>query len=253
MPAPPLLLADLWPPDLAATDLVLAGTVLVIASALQGAVGFGANLVAAPLLVLIEPAFVPGPLILVGLALNALMIWRERHPVPARTVGLALAGRIPGSVLGAWALASISGAGLDVFFGALVLVAVLLAVGGLHVRPTPVTITGAGVLSGFMGTSVSIGGPPIALLYQHEDGPRFRAVVSRLLIYGAFISLALIAAVGRLGRFELVAGVAFVPPVLAGFALSARLATHLDQGHTRTAVLVTSACSALLVVIKAVL
>ncbi len=139
------------------------------------------------------------------------------------------------------------------FFGVLVLVAVALALGGIHVRPTPLTITGAGVLSGFMGTSVSIGGPPIALLYQHEEGPRFRAVVARLLIYGAFISLALIAAVGRLGRFEIVAGAAFVPPVLAGFALSSRVAAHLDRGHTRTAILVTSAFSALLVLAKAVL
>lgn len=234
------------------TDLLLGALVLVLASALQGAVGFGGNLVAAPLLVLVDPHFVPGPLIAVAVTLNGLMILRERHPIHARTVGLALAGRIPGSALGAWALVAIPAAQLDVFFGGLVLVAVALTSVGLHVRPTRPAIAGASLLSGFMGTAVSIGGPPIALLYQHEDGPRFRAVVSRLLIYGALISLAMIAAIGRFGRDELVATAVFLPASAVGFAVSGPLARHLDRGHTRTAILVTSAASAVLVVVEAV-
>jgi uncharacterized membrane protein YfcA len=238
-------------PHVSPADLALAALIVLGASALQGAVGFGSSLVAAPLLVLIDPVFVPGPLVAIALLLNALMMWRDREPVAAKHIGLAVVGRVPGSVLGALALVSIPAGQLSLFFGALVLFAVFLSFGGFHVRPTSPAIVAAGTLSGFMGTAVSIGGPPIALLYQHEDGPQFRSTVSRLLIYGAIISLATLAAFGEFGREEAVATAILLPSVVVGFAISGPVARHLDRGHTRKAILAVSALSALAVVVKA--
>lgn len=235
------------------TDLVLAMLILVVASGLQGSVGFGSSLVAAPLLVLLDPVFVPGPLIVVAFVLNAMMMWRDREPVERAHVGLALIGRVPGSVMGAAVLAALSASELGLLVGAVVLLGVVLSVGGFEVRPTPPAILGAGVLSGFMGTSVSIGGPPIALLYQHESGPRFRSIVARLLIYGALISLAALAVIGRFGRDEIVASAVLLPSVVLGFSLSGPVARHLDRGHTRRAILAVSALSAVAVIAKAVL
>jgi uncharacterized membrane protein YfcA len=232
---------------------VLALVIIVAASALQGAVGFGANLVAAPLLVMIDPVFVPGPLIAVALVLNGLMMWRDREPVERSHIGLALAGRVPGSALGALALVAIPPGDIGVFFGVLVLVAVALSFSPFDVPVTRPNIAGAGAVSGFMGTSIGIGGPPIALLYQHEPGVRFRSIVSRLLIYGAVISIVMLVAVGEFGTDELVASLVLAPGVAAGFACSGPLARHLDKGHTRRAILATSAVSALAVILKAVL
>jgi uncharacterized membrane protein YfcA len=236
-----------------AADLLLASAILVVACSLQGAVGFGANLVAAPLLVLIDPVFVPGPLVVVALVLNGMMMRRDRHPTEPGHIGLALAGRIPGSILGAWLLVTIPADDVSLFFGALVLLAVGLSVAGIAIRPTTPAIAGAGALSGFMGTAIGIGGPPIALLYQHEPGPRFRAIVSRMLIYGGMISIVVLAAFGEFGRDELVASAVAVPAVVVGFALSGMLTGHLDRGHTRTAILAVSCLSAVAVIAKAVL
>jgi hypothetical protein len=227
--------------------------ILVFARALQGAVGFGANLVAAPLLVLLDPVFVPGPLIAVALALNALMVWREEEKVHPRHVGLALAGRVPGSALGVLALVALPVAGLNVLFGATVLLAVALSVSGLSLETTSPAIVGAGALSGFMGTATSIGGPPIALLYQHEPGPRFRATVAHLLVYGGLISLAMILVAGQFGVEEAIVSVAILPAVVAGFVLSGRLTRHIDKGRTRTFVLVLSTVAAVAVILKGVL
>ena len=44
---------------------------------LQGSVGFGLGLIGVPLLVLIDPVFVPGPLLLAAFLLNLLMSHRE--------------------------------------------------------------------------------------------------------------------------------------------------------------------------------
>ena len=42
-------------------------------------------------------------------------------------------------------------------------------------RPTAPAMFSAGFLSGFMGTSSSIGGPPMALVLQHEENDFIRA------------------------------------------------------------------------------
>ena len=67
----------------------------------------------------------------------------------------------------------------------------------------PSTLFGAGVLSGFMGTVSGIGGPPVALLYQHESGRTLRATLPRYFLVGGAITMVTLVAVGKLGRAEL--------------------------------------------------
>ena len=47
-------------PAMDATGLLLAFVVMTLGASIQGVVGFGANLLAAPLLALIDPQLVPG-------------------------------------------------------------------------------------------------------------------------------------------------------------------------------------------------
>ncbi len=46
--------------------LVLAALALIVAGAVQGSTGFGFNMLAAPVLAVINPAFVPGPMLLIA-------------------------------------------------------------------------------------------------------------------------------------------------------------------------------------------
>ena len=98
-------LTRLWLPALAANAAVAFG------AAVQGAVGFGMALLAAPLLVLIRPELVPGPLLINGLALTLLVARRERDSIDLFGVKWALVGRVPGVALGALALATVPVAG----------------------------------------------------------------------------------------------------------------------------------------------
>ena len=61
-------------------------SVVTAAACIQGAIGFGMALIAAPLLVLIEPDPVPGPLISSSLVLVSLIALRDRAHVDFRTV-----------------------------------------------------------------------------------------------------------------------------------------------------------------------
>jgi uncharacterized membrane protein YfcA len=87
--------------------LLLAGLVVAVGALVQGTVGFGLALVAAPLLAILDPALVPVPLLVVTAAhVPARAAPRaRRHDWPG--VGWALLGRLPGIGLGVLAVATL--------------------------------------------------------------------------------------------------------------------------------------------------
>ena len=155
--------------------VISASSIVAVGAMIQGAVGFGFALVAVPVLLQIDPHLVPGPMVVASMVLLLLTIWRDRDGIHLAGVGWSVAGRLPGTILGALAVGAISESQMTLTIGGIVLLAVAISLWGPKLRPTPYTLTGAGILSGFMGTVSSIGGPPIAMVYQHESGPRLRA------------------------------------------------------------------------------
>ena len=227
----PEALTQLWLPALAANLAVAFGATV------QGAVGFGMALVAAPLLMLIRPELLPGPLLINGLALTLLVARRERDSIDLFGVKWALVGRVPGVALGALALATVSMKGMLLLDGLAVLAGVALGMSRVKLSPSPRILLAAGVLSGIFGTIASIGGPPLALVYQNESGPRLRGTLAGYFIVGALMSLAALVVVGRYGADELVWTLALLPGTVLGFACSNRFTRWLDAGRTRQAVL----------------
>lgn len=229
----------------------LAAALVVCGGAtLQGSVGIGLSLFAVPLLLLLDPVFVPGPLLAAGATLTLLMTHRDRHRVDLRGIGWTTGGRLGGTLLGAAALVTLPPHGLTLALAGLILLAVAMSVVGLRVRPTSRVLLAAGLLSGVMGTTASIAGPPLALAYQHEAGPRLRGTLAANLLIGALLSLVAIAAVGRFGAPELRATAILVPGILAGFGLSRLVAHRLDRGWLRTAVLGVATLGALSLLVR---
>jgi uncharacterized membrane protein YfcA len=225
----------------------LALAVVAVGAALQGSVGFGANLVAAPLLVLIDPSLVPGPLIANSLALNLAVIRREPDLASRawREARWPILGQFPGTVAGAVLLAATSTRNLTVLLAVVTLVAVGLSAARLDVRRTPLTLTVAGALSGVMGTASGIGGPPVALLYQRATGPEIRAGISRFFVVSAAWSAVVLAAFGRFDLATLARGAGLAPGMAAGYLVSGQLLGRVERRHVRRAVLGLSTVSAL--------
>ncbi len=212
--------------------------------------GFGANLVAAPLLVLLDVRFVPGPVIVATGVLNILVMRREGPGRVDPTVSTAIVGQVVG-VLGAGVLlAVVTDRALSLLFAVLVLVAVALSAAGWHLATTRPTLGGIGVLSGFMGTVSGIGGPPIALAYQRADGPTLRGTLARFFTIGNLVSIPTLMVAGRLGRDELPFIAAALPGALVGFAVSGWLAAHLDKRTLRPYILALSASAAVAVLVR---
>jgi uncharacterized membrane protein YfcA len=217
---------------------------MFLGALLQGVVGFGMNLVAAPVLILVDHAFLPGPAIAAGLVISLLTTVSHHQHIVLGELRWAVAGRLPGTVIGAVTVSILSGGSLSILLAVLVLVAVALSVGGLDVEPTAPTLVTAGVLSGFMGTVTSIGGPPVAMLYQRSAGPQIRAMLGGLFLVGSTMSIVALIAVGHFGFDEVRMTAALIPGILAGFVVARPIGARIDGARLRSLVLIVAALSA---------
>ena len=224
--------------------------IMTIGATVQASIGFGSALIAVPLLLLIDPVLVPGPMLFSTLILAILITYRFRQSIHITGLRAAIFGRIPGAIAGAFLLTVLSTNVIAIFLGVLVLVAVGISITGIHVRPSIRNLFFIGSLSGFMGTTTSIGGPPMALIYQHETASRFRGTINGFFIAGIIISLSALYFVGELGQTELLASLALLPGILLGFLISLWTTKILKQHYLRPAILTISSLTAIAVIVS---
>jgi uncharacterized membrane protein YfcA len=230
--------------------LIVAGFILALGALFQGTIGFGANIIAAPLLLLVDPAYVPVPIITVGIVSNLLLMHRTRAtPVVADPVP-AVWGLLPGTAAGVCVVAlTHPGAGLSVLFAGFILVAVGLSMVGWRPRRTRWGLFLAGTLSGLMGTVSGIGGPPIALILQDEPGPGLRRILYRFFFVSGILALVATAVVSHLFLTGIWLGLLLTPGAVLGLYCSRWLVGRVDAGLVRVLLLLVSSLSALLVIV----
>lgn len=228
--------------------ILVAGLVVALGALVQGAVGYGMSLVAAPLLVLLDPALVPVPLILLTTVHSVLAVVRDGRHADWAGIGWAMLGRLPGTGLGVLAVVMLSQRAFSLIIGLCVLACVALSLLAWRPRPRPRALVIAGIASGAGGTAASIGGPPIALLYQRESGPRVRGTIGGYFVLGSVTSIAALAAADQVTSESLVSTALLTPFLLCGFALSGPARRVLDNGRTRSAVLAVAAASAVVLI-----
>ena len=230
--------------------LVIIYPVVILGAICQGSISMGFALIAAPILLMIDTAFVPVPIILSGLSLSLLIMIRERTPLDVSGIGLALFGRLCGAILAAFIVARISTELFSLLFGMVILTAVLMSVVKASWKITPSRLFGAGFLSGLMGTLSSIGGPPIGLLYQHQKGSVIRSALAWFFAVGTIFSLISLGFVGKLRLTDLSLFLWILPPLVLGFLLSSYTIRVLEKGYTRRVILCVSGVSGVLVIVK---
>jgi len=162
----------------------------------------------------------------------------------------ALTGRVPGVLLGVLALTMVAEERLGVLFGVLLLLSVAIKASGVHTGRTPRSLLVAGGLSGFMGTTVAVGGPPIALAFHDLPGPVMRATLSTYFLVGTTISLVVLALAGQFGTSDMVLAAWLVLPAMVGVALSGPLRAPLDRGWLAPSVYVLSSVAAVALLVR---
>lgn len=223
---------------------VAAMATVFVGSAVQGVLGLGLAIVSVPILTLISPTFVPVPVQLVALVMTVSQLVRERADLDVRGATWVLVGRVPGAAIGITALSLMTVRSLELVVGLVVLFGVAATAFGWTVPVTRTSQMVTGVLSGAMGLSTGVGGPPLAMLYRTRSGPEVRSTLGAVFTIGLLINLATLWVAGRIGSRELAIAAVLALPLVAGFAVSGTLARRLPPQVLRVGILVISAVAA---------
>ena len=218
-------------------EILVVVVAVVAGSMVQATAGVGITLVAAPVLLAVDPAFVPLPLILGGAVVGIRNVTMEFAGFDAHRWRRCLLGAPVGLVLGELALANLSERGLTAAIGLLVVISVGAMASGWQPRRRSWTSVLAGLLVALSLRIAALPGPPYAILH-HDDPPEvLRPNISALvLVLSGTISIRLL--VGGevtgadLGRVVLVMGSALV-----GLLLAPPLRRWVDSGWFRPALL----------------
>ncbi|NNE11477.1 MAG: sulfite exporter TauE/SafE family protein [Ilumatobacter sp.] len=218
--------------------------IVFVGSATQASIGIGLGLLAAPTLVLIDTAFIPGALSVCVVPLTIGMTIREFDHVDRRIYRAAV-GRFVGVVTGAIVIAVASRDVVAIVIALSVLLAVVGSISGLRFATSDRNLMIAGTASGFTGTVAAIGGPPMALTYQHSDPRTLRATLAAFNTIGSSFTIPSLAIAGVIGRRELQLAALLVPGVVAGLWLGRIGIARLPADRVRGFVLAICAGSAL--------
>ncbi len=239
--------------DLPLPVLLLAGLACLLGAAVQGAVGLGLGLVASPVFALLDPTLVPGTILLTTSLLPVLTVRRELEGTDWRGLSFALPARVVGTGAGAYVVVTQPATTTALVVAVVVLSAVALSVTTWDARPTPRALVVAGLVSGVSGTATSVGGPPVALLYQRAEGRVLRSTMGVYFLVGNVVSVGVLSLAGEVGLRELGRAAVLVPFVVAGFALSGPLRRRVEGPGLRLGVLALSAGSAVVLLVRTLL
>ena len=227
----------------------IAYVALFAGAAAQAVSGIGFALVGAPFVtVALGGADGVRVVIVLGLGVNLLTLWRDGASANLRYVGALLLPAVVAGPLAAWALAGADSDTLSVVCGLIVLASIAALAGGfesarLSGRAGAVI---AGAVSGAMNTLGGVGGPAAAGYALNARWPSER---QRATLATYFLGLNLVSVASRgmppvSGRFWVVAAAA----VVGGFLTGVVAAGHFEDRGLRAATLLLAALGACIAV-----
>lgn len=238
---------------LSVTGFIVIAVAVVFAAALQASIGFGMGMLAAPVVALVNPGLIPGTLIILAVVVTLMVVLTERQHVDLNGTGWALAGRVPGTIAGALLVAAMPERWLALMLASVVLLGVVLTSAGWRPAPLRSNLVMAGATSGLLGTATSIGGPPMALVWQGKQGPGYRGTISGFFLFGSAFSVLALALTGSITPTILVAVALLIPAPIVGYGLSRLINRHLSPGRLRWTAISVSCFGALLLIGQQVL
>jgi uncharacterized membrane protein YfcA len=218
----------------------LALLIVLCGSLVQGLLGIGFGLLAAPLLYLLDPSYVPGPILLLGFLLASCMLLGNHQSMAWRRPLPAILARLPGAWCGALLLGLLPAAWLGLLLGACVLLATLTSYRWLEVRCNPQNLAIAGFCSGLMGTATSVGGPPMALVYQSCSRISARDELAAFFLLTTPVSVLFPVYQGRMPLDYLSTTLKLAPGMVAGYGLARWLDGRFDKRSPRQLLLLLS-------------
>ena len=237
--------------SMTSTALLLIGLAVFIASFAQGCSGMGFAMLSAPIVTLFAPELVPVMLLVLMIPLNAYIGWRERSAIDWRGVKLITLGRFAGTFLGLWILLLVNLQQLALLIGWSTLIAAAVALLSPAFALGKRGLGLVGLVTGVTETATGVGGPPLALAYQHQRAAVLRSTVAICFLLGEIISLIVLAIGGKVDADTLLISLQMLPFLMLGSYASTFVHQRLDGPLLRYLVLGFSSLSGIVVILQA--
>ncbi len=229
----------------------LVGLAVLVAAFVQGSSGMGFAMLCAPLVGLVDASLIPVMLLVLMLPLNCYVAWRERAHVHRQGVAWISVGRFAGTFAGLWILLVVDLHQLALLIGISTVLAALVALLAPAFEPHRGGLAMVGVVTGVTETSTGVGGPPLALAYQHTPGPVLRSTVAVCFLIGEVISLAVLTAGGKVDGHTVITALVLLPFLALGSFASRFVHHRLDGPLLRYLVLGFAIVSGIAVILEA--
>jgi uncharacterized protein len=233
-----------------AATLAWVSAMVVVASFIQGSTGVGFALLVAPVLGLLAPAMLPVAVLVLMLPLNFYVAFRERAALDFRSGGWITVGRVVGTFGGLWVLAVLSASRLNLLIGISTIAAAVVTLAMPVFKPKPGVFIAAGLITGVTETATGIGGPPLALVYQHHPVAVMRSTIALCFLVGELFSLAFLWHAGRIGSEQLTGAAQLLPALAIGAFASRLVHRRVNARALRTFVMAFSIVSGLVLLVR---
>jgi uncharacterized membrane protein YfcA len=227
-----------------------AGLITLAAAFVQGITGLGFALIVAPTIGLIDVRLLPAVPLLLMLPLNLFVVWREWRSVDVGGASVIMLGRVAGTGGGVWLLTAISATSLSLLVGISTMIAASISLLVPSFEPDRRMLLAAGAITGVTETATGIGGPPMALVYQHKSADVLRSTVAVCFLLGELISVAVLIALGRIDEQQMKTAVLLSPALLVGMLLSSALHQKVRGPMVRVIVLAFAIVSGIVITLK---
>ncbi|CAB3778288.1 hypothetical protein LMG28688_00560 [Paraburkholderia caffeinitolerans] len=219
------------------TVFFILATTVTIAAFIQGAVGVGFALICAPVIGLIDPGLLPVSLLILMLPLNVYLAWRERPALDSHGTLWITVGRTVGAVGGVLIISRISAHDLNLFIGASTIAAAVATLCAPTFAPGRNALITAGAVTGITETATGIGGPALAMVFQHYRAPALRSTIALCFAIGEAVSLVMLSFTGQISSDRFVSALLLVPPVIVGAFISQHVHQRLNGKVLRISVM----------------
>jgi uncharacterized membrane protein YfcA len=223
---------------------------VLAAAFVQGAIGVGFALIAAPVMAMLTPELVPVGLLVLMLPLNAYVAWRERSALDLPSAWKITLGRFVGTFGGVALLVVLSAHQLAILIGAATIAACIATLTAPSFRANARAYLAAGFVTGVSETATGIGGPPLALVYQHHPAPALRSTIAFCFLVGEIVSLVILAVAGQTSASQFTDALLLVPALAVGAMLSRAAHARLPARLMRSLVLGFAIISAVVLLVR---
>ncbi|MGQ8337130.1 sulfite exporter TauE/SafE family protein [Sunxiuqinia sp. A32] len=240
-------------------EWIISAVVVLMAALLKGMTGFGFALLAVPLLSLIFPiqSLIPAMTIF-NLITSVYILTKIKLKIKAKYFLPMLLASLIGIPIGVYVLTYFPEKMLELAAGISIFsISMVFLLGGNHLAPEKrreKPIVFAGFLSGLLTSSMSIGGPPIALAMNRKGYSKesFRKIFALISVINAAISSILYVVKGIFVAFSVKFAIVLLPVIIVGSKIGNVMATRIDQLLFRKVILYLNMSLGLFIIIRTI-